>query len=280
MMTHARVTWLACGILAIAFNPGVHHLGAQIPSKPASEEIRFWDWTSLDFPAEEYAARRERLLDALAADGGGILIVPGDHGISHGMTFRQLDNFNYLTGLEVPASLLALDADRRSVLLFTSPRDARFENPLRPNDFPGRPLGDDPTLATVSGLTRIVDVGEFEAYLEAWTGEGRLLRVNGGHPGALGALESEALPDWSPQDLLLLHLRRTRPEARTRNAFDAVARVRSILSPAEVERMRRVADLTVRSIRETAGWVAAGVEVLTRELPRRPEELERMVGSR
>jgi Xaa-Pro aminopeptidase len=265
MMTNARGTWLAWGILAGAVISGVDHLGAQIPSKAASAEIRFWDWTSLDFPAEEYAARRERLLDALASDGGGVLIVPGDHGISHGVTFRQLDNFHYLTGLEVPASLLALDADQRDVLLFTPPRDARFENPGRPNDFPGRPLGDDPALATVSGLTQIVDVSEFEAYLDAWTSEERLLRVNGGHPGTLSTLESEALPVWSPQDLLLLHLRRTRPEARIRNAFDAVARVRSVLSPAEVERMRQVADLTVRSIRETAGWVTAGVDERTLE---------------
>jgi Xaa-Pro aminopeptidase len=120
-------------------------------------------------------------------------------------------------------------------------------------------------LATVSGLTRIVDVSEFEAYLEAWTNEGRLLRVNGGRPGTLSTMESEALPDWSPQDLLLLHLRRTRPEAPIRNAFDAVARVRSVLSPAEVERMRRVADLTMRSIRETAGWVKEGVDERTLE---------------
>jgi Xaa-Pro aminopeptidase len=265
MMTKARGTLLACGILAVAFNSGIDDAGAQIPSKAASAEMRFWEWTSLDFPAEEYAARRERLLGALAADGGGILIVPGDHGVSHGETFRQLDDFHYLTGLEVPASLLTLDADGGEVMLFTPRRDARFENPGRPNDFPGRPLGDDPMVATVSGLEKIVDATKFESYVEAWMREGRLFRVNGGRPGALGPMKSEALPDWSPQELLLLHLRTTRPEARIRNAFEAIARVRSVLSPAEIEMMRRAAELTVHSIREAAGWVTSGVDERTLE---------------
>ena len=123
--------------LGLAFGPVT--LGAQTASAESSAEMRFWDWTNLEFPAEEYAGRRGRLLDALADDGGGILIVPGAHGTSHGTTFRQLDDFHYLTGLEVPASILALDADRREVTLFTPPRDPRFENPGRPNDSPADP---------------------------------------------------------------------------------------------------------------------------------------------
>ncbi len=265
MNRNARGTWKTCGLVAVALTLGTDPLLAQTAPKPSSAEMRFWDWTSLGFPAEEYTARRGRLLEALAADGGGILIVPGDHGISHGVTFRQLDNFNYLTGLELPASLLALDADRGEVLLFTPPRDTRFENPGRPNDFPGRPLGNDPTLASVSGIENIVDADEFEAYVGAWTREGRLLRINGGRQGPLPSMETEALPDWSPQDLLLLHLQTTRPEARIRNAFEPVARVRSVKTPAEIEKMRKVAELTTRSIRETAGWVRAGVDERTLE---------------
>ncbi len=263
MMTNARRTWLASDILAVALTLGIDPLAAQTPSKAGSAEMRFWDWTSLDFSVEEYAARRERLLDGLAATGGGILIVPGDHGISHGVTFRQLDDFHYLSGLEVPASILALDADRREVLLFTPHRDARYENPGRPNDFPGRPLGDDPTLATVSGIEQIVDADTFEARLEAWTREGRLLRVNGGRRGELPSSATVALPDWDAEDLLLLHIRTTRPTARITNAFEAIARVRSVKSTAEIDAMRRVAELTARSIREAAGWVTSGVDERT-----------------
>ena len=258
MMTIARRTSLACGLLAVAFTLGSDHLVAQTPLKTGSAEMRFWDWTSLDFSAEEYAARRNRLLDGLAASGGGILIVPGDHGTSHGVTFRQLDDFHYLTGLEVPASLLALDADRREVWLFTPRRDARYENP-------GWPLGDDPTLATVSGIEQIVDAATFESRLDEWTREGRLLRVNGGRRGGLPSSETVALPDWDAEDLLLLHIRTTRPTARLANAFEAIARVRSVKGPAEIDAMRRVAELTMRSIREAAGWVTSGVDERTLE---------------
>ena len=98
-----------------------------------------------------------------------------------------------------------------------------------------------------------------------WAREGRLLRVNVGRGGALPTMETEALPDWSAEELLLLHLRTTRPSARLGNAFEAVARVRSVKGPAEVDAMRRVAELTARSIRAAAGWVTSGVDERTLE---------------
>ena len=72
MWTHARKIYSTLGIVTVGLMLGCEHLAAQTPSKEGSAEMRFWDWTSLDFPAEEYAARRERLLDGLAAE-----LVPG-----------------------------------------------------------------------------------------------------------------------------------------------------------------------------------------------------------
>ena len=75
----------------------------------------------------------------LRASGGGLLLVPSSDGLTHGETFRQLEDFWYLTGLEVVQSMLVLDAERGLSTLFMPQRDPRFENPGRPNDFPGRP---------------------------------------------------------------------------------------------------------------------------------------------
>ena len=85
MTTNARRNWLVRGSLVAALALGAYPLAARTPAKTGSAEMRFWDWTSLDFSSEEYAGHRQRLLDGLAADSGGILIVPGDHGTSHGV---------------------------------------------------------------------------------------------------------------------------------------------------------------------------------------------------
>ena len=68
-------------------------------------------------------------------------------GLSDGTTFRQLDDFLYFTGLELPDSVLAIEAPAGRTTLFVPRRDARFDSPSRRNDFPGRPLADDPALA-------------------------------------------------------------------------------------------------------------------------------------
>ena len=96
--------------------------------------------------------RRERLADELTRAGGGVFLAPSRPGRSGGGTFRQLDDFLYLTGLELPDSVLAIDAEARTAVVFAPERDARFESPSRRNDFPGRKLADDPELSRVAGI--------------------------------------------------------------------------------------------------------------------------------
>ena len=133
--TSSLVTCRACFVLLCLVL--VVPAAAQVASTP---EQRFFDWTALQFDKEVYAQRRARLIHALQHAGGGVFIAPSAHGVSHGPTFRQLDDFLYFTGLELPHSLLAIDADAATTTLFTPGRDARFESTARPNDFPGRPL--------------------------------------------------------------------------------------------------------------------------------------------
>ena len=46
-----------------------------------------------------------------------MLLIPSSDGVTHGDTFRQLDDFLYFTGLELPGSMLALDADEVGALI-------------------------------------------------------------------------------------------------------------------------------------------------------------------
>ena len=234
--------------------------------RPTPEE-RFFDWTRLDFPAEVHAARRARVAERLAGQGGGVLLVPSHPGRSDGGTFRQRSDFTYFTGLELPGSMLAIDTGGRSQL-FTPDRDGRFENPSRPNDYPGRPLGADPALARVSGLD-VRPMGELAHALHAWVAAGRTLFVN------LGGGVEDPIPedhpvrdyvgDTSQEDELVELLRARHPKAVVANAFPSVARCRMRKEPAEVERLRRAAEVTCAGIAASARHVRPGVDERTLE---------------
>lgn len=70
----------------------------------SNAEQRYLQWSGLDFPPAEYAARRARLFDELGRLGDGVRLIPSAEGTSPGPTFRQLDDSHYWTGLELPSS--------------------------------------------------------------------------------------------------------------------------------------------------------------------------------
>ena len=266
----ARVTLAGIGLSSVAVLVGLvatnAGLSAQEPdsiAEPASPETdageRLFDWTSLQFTPEEYARRRDAVLAELQASGGGGLLVLSALGLSHGDTFRQADDFLYLTGLELPGSALFLNTESGSAALFAPLRDFRFESATRPNDFPGRPLADDPELAQRSGIERVLEIGDLDRLLVAWADGGRTLRFNPGRAGEIRRVETSLIADWDPQLLSLYYLQQKYPELRIENAYSEIARVRMIKSPAEIDAMRRSANLTMESIRAAAGTIRDGV---------------------
>ena len=244
---------LAATLAALAHAP-VH---AQTP------EQRYADWAVPTFQAAEYQGRRSDLLAALARAGGGVFLVPSSDGVTHGETFRQLDDFLYLTGLELPGSLLALDADAGTAVLFTPARDFRFQNAGRANDFPGRPLGDDPAVARAAGLDGASPLMELPLRVAAWVADGRPLWVDPDAPGDVPVPRPVYVGRLGPVETLVLRLRGDHPGLTLRNAYPLVARARMRKSPAEVARMRRAADATAQAIRVTARSVAPGVTEAT-----------------
>lgn len=227
---------------------------------------RFFDWTHLLFTPEEYARRRMALGRELGASGGGIFLAPSRAGLSDGTTFRQLDDFLYFTGLELPDSVLAIEAPEGRATLFVPRRDARFENPARANDFPGRPLADDPRLAEVAGVEAVRPFEELLPWLLARVEKGMPLRLDLGRPGSSDSerLErpAQAAPmrPFDPLREFAEALREMVPKARFTNAFAEVARLRMIKSPAEIAVLRRAAQLTAQAIRKAAAEVRAGTD--------------------
>ena len=82
-----------------------------------------------------YQARRERLLAALRAAGGGVAVVPTAREVPRNrdtdFPYRHDSYFYYLTGFAEPQALLVLDADARpnepASILFCRPKNAERE---------------------------------------------------------------------------------------------------------------------------------------------------------
>jgi Xaa-Pro aminopeptidase len=231
-------------------------LAIATPARAQTPEQHYLEWAEPQFDARVYQDRRDLLLEAL---GRGVLLVPSRDGVSDGSSYRQLDDFWHLTGLELPSSMLVLDADSGRVTLFVPEEDLRFASESRPNDFPGRPLLGDHELWGRAGLAHVRPSGELEAALDAMIRAGRPLAVNAGRGGSTDAPESGFIFSWGPIDGLLHHLHATWPGAAIQNAFPAIARVRQIKGPEEIAIMRRVINLTAQAIKHAAGFVRDGV---------------------
>ena len=225
-------------------------LGAQaLPAE--TPEQHFFDWSDLQFSKEAHAGRRAALTAALA-ETRPIFLAPSRDGFSSGETFRQLDDFLYFTGLEFPNSVLAIDADSGKSILFAPEWDARFANPSRRNDLPGRKLALDPKLAEHSGIDDIRSIGELDAALEKWVAAGRRLALGLSTRQALERAEIKLLQELSPTQAFHQRLLDRFPAAVIDPAFDQVAILRMIKGPEEIALLRRAAEITSSGIRAAA----------------------------
>ena len=93
---------------------------AAIPAAAQDEPI-----FTADFPAAEFSARREAVLDAIGPNGAAVLQgAPSPLGY---VRFRQTNSFYYLTGVETPHAYLLLDGRSRRSVLYLPHRNERRE---------------------------------------------------------------------------------------------------------------------------------------------------------
>ena len=234
---------------------------AQVQPTP---EQRYGDWVRrLPFRAQEYSFRRSNMIRLLDESGGGIYIAPSSDGLTHGDTFRQLEDFWYYTGLEVPNSILVLDADADRSILFMPEDDYRFSNPGRANDFPGRPLLDDYQLRSIAGIEEYRPMLEFDAFLAQMVRARRVLRVNGGTAGALVTPELPEFGALNALQTMILRIHADHPTARLQNAFEEIAQGRMVKSRYEIQKMQIAADATAQAILATAALIRPGIDERT-----------------
>src|SRR3954454_14189539 len=105
------------------------------------------------FPAEEYAARRARVL---AGIGDGVAIVLGATEPPGEMPFRQNSQCFYLSGVVEPRAVLILDGRTRRTTVFLQPANARRDTSMF-----GPALAPGPDTATGLGVDAVLPLAGF-----------------------------------------------------------------------------------------------------------------------
>jgi len=218
----------------------------------------YFEWAELPFSKEELAQRRSNLISELKAQNKeGLVLIPAKDGFSYGETFRQLDDFYYFTGLELPNAILVIEIPSGTTTVFTPEMDKRFYSASRPNDFPGRSLLNDADIAMQSGMT-LKNIEKFSTYINSKTSE--TVIINNGREGDIRFASDNYISTYSPIQVLMLALKNKHNISKFNNAYDAIANIRMIKSEAEIAIMRKAAKITVESIKEAAKSIQPGMD--------------------
>ena len=240
-----------CFFSSIYFFFFLSFLHAQTPQQS------YFEWTELPFSKEELTQRRSNLVSQLKIQNKtGLVLIPAKDGFSYGETFRQLDDFYYFTGLELPNAILAIEIANGNTIVFTPEMDMRFHSSSRPNDFPGRLLND-PEIAAKSGLA-LNNIDDFSAFVASKASAPIL--VNNGRAGNIIFASIEYIATHSPIQVLMQALKTTHNISIFENSYKAIAEVRMIKSAAEIEIMKKASSITVKSIKEAAKSIQPGID--------------------
>ena len=114
-------------------------------------------WFTDVFPAEEFAARRARVIEQI---GDGIAILQGAVERPAESPFRQNNQFFYLTGVEVPRSILIIDGRAKKSALYL-PDTSRWSRAW------GRVLEAGDEASRITGIEAVLKREEAEAAIAA-----------------------------------------------------------------------------------------------------------------
>jgi len=206
---------------------------------------------ALLFDKSEYAARRKNLIEKIP---GGLAVIFGAQNVTGYTEYFQNNDLMYFSGVEIPNSVLVIDAvDKDSALFFTiSEREAQGENisldlVRRPQEY--------------TGIERCFPAENFSDYLARRIHEGVGVVYTPFLPEELMRECSEekmrVLRDdmirreWDgrlTRELQFVKLLRERfPQAEVKDCSGMIADLRSIKSPAEVEVLRRAGRIGVKA---------------------------------
>ncbi len=202
------------------------------------------------FDKKEYAARRSRLMEKIP-DGAAVFL--GAKTPAGSFRFVQGNDFYYFTGLEIPDAVLIVDGVRKASILFFSLSEEEARGEGLPLDFVRNPKD-------ATGIEMILPRDRFSSFLAGLSQRAgtlytmfkpeELSRDNSGEK--LNALQrSMTLDVWdgrlTREFQFVNNLKARFPQVTVKDCSVLVWDMRKIKSPAEIERMRRAAQVAVKA---------------------------------
>jgi Xaa-Pro aminopeptidase len=204
------------------------------------------------FPAEEFAARRARVI---AQIGDGVAIVLGTTEPPGEMPFRQNNQFFYLTGVTEPRASVIIDGRARTTTVFLQPKTATQDHSQY-----GPGMGPGTAAATALGVDAAVDRAEFAAAITALAKDKRTIYT----PFAAEVLGSQSQGDpthlwaanhkdpWDGRDsremTFVSKLEAAAPNSKIENLDPIVNALRAVKSAREIAVIRDATRITDEAI--------------------------------
>ena len=204
------------------------------------------------FPAEEFAARRARVIEQI---GDGVAIVLGTTEPPGEVPFRQNSQFFYLTGVTEPRASIIIDGRAKTTTLFLQPSTERQEtSQFGPGTNPG---------AAAAGALRVqaaVDRAEFTAAITALASARRVIYApfaaevlgsqSQGDPTRLWA--ANAKDPWDGRDsreaTFIAKLKAAAPNSEIKDLDPIVNALRAVKSPREIAVIREATRISGEGI--------------------------------
>jgi len=201
-----------------------------------------------DFTIEEFSNRRTKVFDRIEDDA--IVLLQGASPTGEFDIFRQLDDFYYLCGVEVPYSYLLLNGKNRKTILYLPACDPQQER----NE--GKILNSDDT-ELVKTLTGVDEVRKLETFYEDINGAKifytlQRLWHHGSIPEPLDA-------QMSKEKHFINQLKAQYPNAEFRDLSPIINPLRNVKSDAEIRLMRIAGQLTAQAVTEAMRCTKPGV---------------------
>lgn len=204
-------------------------------------------------PKEEFAERRARLMQEL---GAAVAIIQGTTEYPSYSKFRQNNQFFYLTGVEIPRSIVLIDGRNKKTTLYLPGRNDRLERSEGPVLVPGDEA------VRVTGIEQVLSREEFATALLAIAQDGTPIYMPF-RPEARGAATPSAVighavasagDPWdgrpSREAVFIDKIRTHSPQCEIRNLDPILDAMRLIKSAREVALIRKATQIAGDAIME------------------------------